>query len=103
MEIWKICRALNNPIRLKLLREIMTSPKHAQNVVPAGERIGCKKSITSQYLKKLAEAGLLSVKRSGRYAVCSSSNLRRSPVARLQLALSEFFEEQGAVFADRRE
>lgn len=93
MEIWKICRVLNNPIRFALLREIMISPNHAQNVVLAGERLGCKKSLTSQYLKKLAEAGLLSVKRSGRYAFCSSSNLRRSPVARLQLALSEFFAE----------
>jgi DNA-binding IclR family transcriptional regulator len=93
MEIWKICRVLNNPIRFALLREIMISPNHAQNVVLAGERLGCKKSLTSQYLKKLAEAGLLSVKRTGRYAVCSTSSLRRSPVARLQLALSEFFAE----------
>ena len=94
MEFWKICRALNNPIRFALLREIMTSPNHAQNVVQVGDRIGCKKSLSSQYLKKLAEAGLLSVKRSGRYAVCSSDGLRRSPVARLQLALSEFFAER---------
>ena len=94
MEFWKICRALNNPIRFALLREIMTSPSHAQNVVQVGDRIGCKKSLSSQYLKKLAEAGLLSVKRSGRYAVCSSDGLRCSPVARLQLALSEFFSER---------
>ena len=33
------------------------------------------------------------MKRTGRYAVCSTSSLRRSPVARLQLALSEFFAE----------
>ena len=91
MEIWKICRVLSNPIHFALLREITLSPKHARNVVMAGERLGFKKSLTSQYLKKLAEAGLLSVKRSGRYAVCSSSDLRRSPIGRLQLALSEFF------------
>ena len=93
MEFWKICRAINNPIRFALLREIMTSPRHAENVVQAGERVGRKKSLASQYLKKLAEAGLLSVKRSGRYAVCSSSDLRRSPIARLQLALSGFFSK----------
>ena len=91
MEFWKICRAINNPIRFALLREIMTSPSGGESVVQTGERLGCKKSLTSQYLKKLAEAGLLSVKRSGRYAVCSSVNLRRSSVSRLQIALAEFF------------
>ena len=94
MEFWKICRVLNNPIRFALLREIMTSPDNAENVVQAGEHVGCKKSLTSQYLKKLAEAGLLSVKRSGRYAVCSSVNLRRSSVSRLQIALAEFFAKK---------
>lgn len=94
MEFWKICRVLNNPIRFALLREIMTSPDNAENVVQAGEHVGCKKSLSSQYLKKLAEVGLLSVKRSGRYAVCSSVGLKRSPVARLQLALSEFFSKR---------
>ena len=94
MEFWKICRAINNPIRFALLREIMTSPSGGESVVQAGERLGCKKSLTSQYLKKLAEAGLLSVKRSGRYAVCSSVNLRRSSVSRLQIALAEFFAKK---------
>ena len=94
MEFWKICRAINNPIRLALLREIMTSPSGGESVVQAGERLGCKKSLTSQYLKKLAEAGLLSVKRSGRYAVCSSVNLWRSSVSRLQIALAEFFAKR---------
>ena len=93
MEFWKICRAINNPIRFALLREIMTSPCHGQNIVQAGEHVGCKKSLASQYLKKLTEAGLLSVRRSGRYAICSSVNVRRSPVSRLQIALSEFFAE----------
>ena len=60
MEFWKICRVLNNPIRFALLREIMTSPDNAENVVQAGEHVGCKKSLSSQYLKKLAEVGLLS-------------------------------------------
>ena len=91
MEMWKICRVLNNPIRFALLREIMVSPGRVQNIVQAGERLGIKKSLASQYLKKLSEAGLLMVKRSGRYAMCSSVNLQRSSVARLQIALDEFF------------
>ena len=48
MEFWKICRVLNNPIRFALLREIMTSPDNAENVVQAGEHVGCKKSLSSQ-------------------------------------------------------
>ena len=51
MEFWKICRAINNPIRFALLREIMTSPSGGESVVQTGERLGCKKSLTSQYLK----------------------------------------------------
>ena len=51
MEMWKICLVLNNPIRFALLREIMFSPGRVQNVVQAGERLGIKKSLASQYLK----------------------------------------------------
>ena len=56
----------------------------------------CINSAAHPYLKKLAEAGLLSVKRSGRYAVCSSVNLRRSSVSRLQIALAEFFAKKSS-------
>ena len=100
MEMWKICRVLNNPIRFALLREIMVSPGRVQNVVQAGERLGIKKSLASQYLKKLSEAGLLMVKRSGRYAMCSSVNLQRSSVARLQIALDEFFRGKHSALDD---
>ena len=91
MRLWKICRALWNPVRFALLRDISTSPRHALNVVQAADRSGRKKSVTSQYLKQLADAGLLSVERKGCYAVCASNRLRRSPLARLQLALADFF------------
>ena len=91
MRLWKICRALWNPVRFALLRDISTSPRHALNVVQAADRSDRKKSVTSQYLKQLADAGLLSVERKGCYAVCASNRLRRSPLARLQLALADFF------------
>ena len=38
-----------------------------------------------------ADAGLLSVERRGSYAICASNRLRRSPLARLQQALADFF------------
>lgn len=91
MEFWKICRVLKNPIRLALLREIAESPRRAQNVLQAGEHVGQKKSVTSQYLKKLVETRLLSVERTGPYTICTSGHQIQSPVARLQLALASHF------------
>ena len=91
MEFWKICRVLDNTIRFALLRDIVASPQHALNVMQAADRARQKKSVTSQYLKQLANAGLLSVERRGIYAICASNRLRRSPLARLQQALADFF------------
>lgn len=91
MKLWKICRVLENPMRFALLRTVSLSPQHALTVMQVAERAGQKKSVTSQYLKQLADAGLLSVERKGCYAVCASNRLRRSPLARLQLALADFF------------
>ena len=91
MELWRICRVLDNPIRFALLRDIALSPQHALNVLQVADRARQKKSVTSLYLKQLADAGLLSVERKGCYTVCSSNHLQRSPLARLQLALADFF------------
>ena len=91
MEFWKIYRVLDNPLRFALMRDIAASPLHALNVMQAADRMKLKKSVTSQYLKQLADAGLLSVERRGSYAICASNRLRRSPLARLQLALADFF------------
>ncbi len=91
MEFWKICRVLDNPLRFALLRDIAVSPQHALNVMQVADRARQKKSVTSQYLKQLADAGLLSVERKGCYAVCASDRLQRSSLARLQLALADFF------------
>ena len=85
MEFWKICRALNNEVRLLMLREIVRSPNHELNVVQTGDFVGLKKAAASQYLKQLADAGLLDVERSGR-----SSNLRKdAAMARLLNVLSD--------------
>ena len=91
MEFWKICRVLNNEIRLSLLREIATTPKRELHVVQAGEFVGLKKAAASQYLKQLAEAGFLSVERTGRYVICSGEPEKASPVYRLQMVLAKLF------------
>ena len=91
MEFWKICRVLNNEIRLSLLREIATSPNRELHVVQAGEFVGLKKAAASQYLKQLAEAGFLSVERTGRYVICSGEPEKASPVYKLQMVLARIF------------
>ena len=91
MEFWKICRVLNNEIRLSLLREIATSPNRELHVVQAGEFVGLKKAAASQYLKQLAEAGVLSVERTGRYVICSGEPEKASPVYSLQKVLARLF------------
>lgn len=92
MEFWKVCRALNNPLRLALLREIICSPNRALNVVLTGEILGLKKSVTSQYLKQLAEAEILEVTRTGRFVICSGEPQEKSMRFRLQCALMEHFD-----------
>ena len=91
MEFWKICRVLNNEIRLSLLREIATSPNRELHVVQAGEFVGLKKAAASQYLKQLTEARFLSVERTGRYVICSGEPTKASPVYRLQMVLTRLF------------
>ena len=89
MEFWKICRAVNNEVRLLMLREIMRSPNHELNVVQTGDFVGLKKAAASQYLKQLADAGFLDVERTGRYVVCSSDLRKGAAMARLQKVLSD--------------
>ena len=91
MDFWKTCRVLNNRTRLALLRDIVLSPCHAMNVMQSADRARQKKSVTSQYLKQLSVAGFLSVERTGRYAICGSNRISRSPLARLQMAIAELF------------
>ena len=55
MELWKTCRAVNNAIRLAMLREIARSPSRGLNVLQAGDFVGLGKAAASQYLKQLSE------------------------------------------------
>ena len=91
MEAWKICRALNNKIRLELLWRIANSPESALNVLQAGDFVGLGKAAASQYLKQLSDAGLLMVERSGRFVVCSSILPSDAPTSLVQKALVELF------------
>ena len=91
MELWKTCRAINNEIRLAMLREIARSPNRELNVLQAGDFVGLKKAAASQYLKQLAEAGFLTVERTGKFVVCSGKPQDGTAASRIAKALLEAF------------
>ena len=91
MELWKTCRAINNEIRLAMLREIARSPNRELNVLQAGDFVGLKKAAASQYLKQLAEAGFLTVERTGKFVVCSGKPQDGTAASRIAKALVEAF------------
>ena len=91
MQLWKTCRAINNEIRLAMLREIARSPNRELNVLQAGDFVGLKKAAASQYLKQLAEAGFLSVERTGKFVVCSGKPQDGTAASRIAKALEAAF------------
>ena len=91
MQLWKTCRAVNNEIRLAMLREIARSPNRELNVLQAGDFVGLKKAAASQYLKQLAEAGFLTVERTGKFVVCSGKPQDGTAASRIAKALEAAF------------
>ena len=91
MQLWKTCRAINNEIRLAMLREIARSPNRELNVLQAGDFVGLKKAAASQYLKQLAEAGFLTVERTGKFVVCSGKPQDGTVASRIAKALEAAF------------
>ena len=74
-----------------MLREIARSPNRELNVLQAGDFVGLKKAAASQYLKQLAEAGFLTVERTGKFVVCSGKPQQGTSASRIALALEESF------------
>lgn len=61
---WKVCEALDNPRRIALLRYLLAIEKTAfPCVIEIADTFDLGISATSTYLKKLADAGLVSSKR----------------------------------------
>lgn len=94
MELWKTCRAVNNAIRLAMLREIARSPSRGLNVLQAGDFVGLGKAAASQYLKQLSEAGFLSVERTGKFVVCSCRSQKGMAAARIADVLEGAFPDK---------
>ena len=91
MELWKVCRAVNNAVRLDMLRVISQSPCCELNVLQTGDFVRLQKAASSQYLKQLAAAGFLAVKRNGRYVVCSCSDSLGTQAGEIYEALKVVF------------
>ena len=99
MELWNVCRAINNPVRLEMLRFIAQSPVQALNVLQVGDFVGLQKAAASQYLKLLATAGFLNVERSGKFVVCSCSKSLETSAGIIYENLKTLFPKPNRVFA----
>lgn len=99
MELWKVCRAIDNPIRLEMLRLIAQSPERALNVLQVGEFVGLKRAAASQYIKQLSTAGFVDAERSGKFVVCSCCKCSESAAGIIYETLETLFPKSDRVFA----
>ena len=88
---WRVCRALDNPVRLKMLRALLTSRK-PMTVGDISSRVAEKESVTSQYLRLLNSQGFIAAARRGRYVLYE----RRKDACR---ALARVMDEVAAIGA----
>jgi DNA-binding transcriptional ArsR family regulator len=65
MPLWKRCRILANPLRLKMLIVLAGSPR--QYVKSVGEQLGLSEDVACKNLQLLASGGFLTAERVGRY------------------------------------
>ena len=62
---WRVCRALDNPIRLEMLRTVMLSSRPV-SVSDISAAVDEKESVTSQYLRMLNMQGFIVAVRRGK-------------------------------------
>ena len=62
---WRVSRALDNPIRLEMLRAVMLS-SHPASVSDISAAVNEKESVTSQYLRILNMQGFIVAVRRGK-------------------------------------
>ena len=88
---WRACRALDNPVRLAMLRVVLTS-RRPMTVSDICDRVAEKESVTSQYLRLLNAQGFIVATRRGRNVLYE----RRKDADR---ALARVIDELEAMFA----
>ena len=65
-EFWRVCEALDNEKRMKLLRYLLADRKEFPCVIEIAEKFDLGLAATSVYLKKLQDVGLVASKREER-------------------------------------
>ena len=80
-EAVKVLRALDNPLRLKILAFI--TKKEAINVNKIYSSLKIEQSITSQHLRILRMAGLVQTKREGKFIYYSVVNSKVKDVVKV--------------------
>lgn len=71
LPLWKRCRVLANPVRLKLLAQLDQKPR--QYVKAIAQKLGLAEDVACRNLQMLASAGFLEHERSGKYLYYSLS------------------------------
>jgi DNA-binding transcriptional ArsR family regulator len=84
----EVLRALGDETRLRVLKAVAASPRTTQELAPL---VGLSMAGLSKSLLRLADAGLVSRRREGRYVVYSLSSKR---IAALSAAIGHFLESE---------
>ena len=90
-EFWRVCEALDNEKRMKLLRYLLADRKEFPCVIEIAEKFGLGLAATSVYLKKLQDVGLVASKREER-RIYYRAYATTQEGERVVSALQAFFE-----------
>ena len=89
---WRTCRALKNPHRLDLLRDVFAFEGEF-GVTAFGQRAGVSESTASTYLRQMNARGLIGVRRERKFVYYNTKRDRSLPKAvSLQAAFIDFFK-----------
>jgi DNA-binding transcriptional ArsR family regulator len=89
-ELVRVLRALADPTRLRILRQITLRPRSTQELAPI---VGLSEAGTSKHLRLLAAAGLVETRREGYYVLYS---LAGAPLDELGGALRRYIHSRAA-------
>ena len=89
---WRTCRALKNPHRLDLLKDVFAFEGEF-GVTAFGQRAGVSESTASTYLRQMNARGLIGVRRERKFVYYNTKRDRSLPKAvSLQAAFIDFFK-----------
>ena len=93
-EFWKVCAALDNRVRIAILRHVMKANGNDCVIEVADDfanKLHIGLSVVSQYLKKLREAGLVSCQRADKRVFYRAFAVKKDGIA-VNAAFRDFFD-----------